>query len=230
MFQFSRSEFENAPRERLNRKRLFHCDVYLVEANDRKYVVKDYCYKLLPVKWLIGVPVIWNEHGSMARLQDTGGVPPGIHKIDRYCMAMEFVESQKISRFKDSPGCPVIIERLGKLIDEMYSLGVVHMDLRHSSNLIVTEDLRPILIDFGTAWIRRGWLFGFDPIFYIGRKMDISSVVKWKVKLCPQLADESELSAHRWAIVWSMLFFLNPTRFVRNLLPQKWRPRRPDHR
>ena len=64
------------------------------------------------------------------------------------------------------------VEQLEGAIDEMHRRGVVHLDLRHRSNVLAGEDGRPVVIDFNSALIfdlstRRGRLglrlfAGFD--------------------------------------------------------------------
>jgi predicted Ser/Thr protein kinase len=63
----------------------------------------------------------------------------------------------------------------------IHGRGVSHGDLKSKGNIIVTEDEKPCVIDFGTAFIHKP---GFHPfnnwMFDHGRRMDINAWVKHK--------------------------------------------------
>ncbi len=68
-----------------------------------------------------------------------------------------------------------------ELIEQFHVRGVSHGDLKSKSNIIVTRDQRPCVIDFGTAFIRKS---GFHPInnwlFEYSRRLDLNAWVKHK--------------------------------------------------
>jgi serine/threonine protein kinase len=58
---------------------------------------------------------------------------------------------------------------------------VSHGDLKTKGNILVTEDEKPCVIDFGTSFVKKP---GFHPLnsrlFEYGRRMDINAWVKHK--------------------------------------------------
>jgi serine/threonine protein kinase len=72
---------------------------------------------------------------------------------------------------------------LRKAVAEMHAHCVVHLDLRHRSNVLAGEDGRPILLDFASA-------VAFEPGRWPARwlmpqlaRFDISALRKWETRL-----------------------------------------------
>mgnify|MGYP001820785841 FL=1 len=67
------------------------------------------------------------------------------------------------------------------ILRSFHQRGVSHGDLKSKSNILVTENEKPCVIDFGTAFVRKP---GFHPLnnrfFEHGRRMDINAWVKHK--------------------------------------------------
>jgi RIO-like serine/threonine protein kinase len=63
----------------------------------------------------------------------------------------------------------------------IHARGVSHGDLKSKGNIMVTEDEKPCVIDFGTAFVSKP---GFHPVnnwlFEHGRRMDLNAWVKHK--------------------------------------------------
>lgn len=67
------------------------------------------------------------------------------------------------------------------LLRAIHERGVAHGDLKSKANIMVTDDGRPCVIDFGTAFVRKA---GFHPVnrrlFEHARRMDLNAYVKHK--------------------------------------------------
>lgn len=67
------------------------------------------------------------------------------------------------------------------VLRSIHARGVSHGDLKSKSNILVTAEQKPCVIDFGTAFVRRP---GFHPVnnrlFEHGRRMDLNAWVKHK--------------------------------------------------
>jgi len=72
-------------------------------------------------------------------------------------------------------------DELLAVLREIHARGVSHGDLKSKSNLLVTADQKPCVIDFGTAFVHKP---GFHPLnnrlFEHGRRMDLNAYVKHK--------------------------------------------------
>ena len=78
-----------------------------------------------------------------------------------------------------------------EILQSIHQRGVSHGDLRSKPNILVTEDEKPCVIDFGTAFLHRS---GFHPLnnwfFEYGKRLDINAWVKHKYH--GRYADASE--------------------------------------
>jgi predicted Ser/Thr protein kinase len=68
-----------------------------------------------------------------------------------------------------------------EVIRAIHARGVSHGDLKNKSNILVTDDERVCVIDFGTAFVRKrgvhlfnNWMFG------LGKRLDLNAWVKHK--------------------------------------------------
>lgn len=72
-------------------------------------------------------------------------------------------------------------DELLAVLRSIHARGVSHGDLKSKSNLLVTADQQPCVIDFGTAFVRKA---GFHPVnnwlLEHGRRMDLNAYVKHK--------------------------------------------------
>lgn len=78
-----------------------------------------------------------------------------------------------------------------EILQSIHQRGVSHGDLKSKSNILVTDDEKPCVIDFGTAFLHRS---GFHPLnnwfFEYGKRLDINAWVKHKYH--GRYADASE--------------------------------------
>ena len=78
-----------------------------------------------------------------------------------------------------------------EILQSIHERGVSHGDLKSKSNILVSGDEKPCVIDFGTAFLHRS---GFHPLsnwfFEYGRRLDINAWVKHKYH--GRYADASE--------------------------------------
>jgi serine/threonine protein kinase len=78
-----------------------------------------------------------------------------------------------------------------EILQSMHQRGVSHGDLKSKSNILVTGDEKPCVIDFGTAFLHKP---GFHPLnnwfFKYGKLLDVNAWVKHKYH--GRYADASE--------------------------------------
>jgi len=120
------------------------------------------------------------EHQAYTRLGGVSGVPKCYGLVaDRY-LVLEFVHGVA---YRDA----IIEDReawFGKLlgiIREIHDRGVSHGDLKSKSNLVMSSDGQPCVIDFGTTVIRKKGFHPFNSrMFEYARQLDINAWVKHK--------------------------------------------------
>jgi len=120
------------------------------------------------------------EYRAYRCLQGLEGVPKCFGLIDERYLALEYVPGSQYrdTVFQDREQWFVL---LLDLLNAMHARGVAHGDLKSKSNLLVTRDERPCVVDFGTAFIHKT---GFHPLnnwlFRLAKRLDINAWVKHK--------------------------------------------------
>ena len=181
--------------------------VRLIEIDGELAAVKDYIeaprwFRLFIAPWLLN-----REERALRALDETTNVPRVFARIDRYALAMEYVEGTPMDRYSLGELAPEVFEAAQKTIDAIHARGVSHCDLKRRSNLILTPHGEVVLIDFAAAIVGRRMLNPFAN--WLQREMaqvDNKSVPRLKKFVAPELlTDEDKLKLEtptvleRWA-------------------------------
>lgn len=158
-------------------------DVLLVEADLGLVVVKDFAPRAAFVRRFLGPWLLRREVRAYARLEGIPSIPRLIGWLDRTAIVLEHRPGVPLSRRLAGQVSPDFISCLEAVIAEMHRRGIVHLDLRHRSNVLAGSDGRPIVIDFASALL-------FDPSSAAGRVavrlfgfFDRRAIRKWRLKL-----------------------------------------------
>ena len=172
-------------REVLNRGNARNPDVVLVDAGDRLVVVKDFAPRAAWVRATIGRWITSREMRAYQILAGHPAVPHFLGRIDALAFAVEYRPGRHMSRRLGAELAPGFIDRLADAVREMHARGVVHLDLRHRSNVLVDAHEQPVLIDFASAVMLspRGllarWLLPWLA------RWDWEAVEKWRQRVEP---------------------------------------------
>jgi RIO-like serine/threonine protein kinase len=170
-------------------------DLNRVEVKGRSLMVKDVRGKSFFLRWTLGLWLIHKEWGIYSRLAGTQGIPQPIERIDRFAFAMEFIPGKPILREEPLP--PSFFQELERVLGGIHERGVVHMDLRHKGNILVSEKGKPFLIDFNSsfAFKEKGLLRRY--LFPLLRWVDYGGLLKLKKRVSPSLMSSDELAVLR---------------------------------
>lgn len=120
------------------------------------------------------------EYHAYQRLEGLRGVPrchgmvAGHYLVLEYIHGVPYRQAQWLDRDRWFDEFLVVLRSI-------HQRGVSHGDLKSKSNIMVTEDEKPCVIDFGTAFIQKPGLHPVNnPLFEHGRRMDINAWVKHK--------------------------------------------------
>ena len=180
----TRAEFEAAPSELLLPARggSRNPDVLLVEHAGRQVVVKDFRPRGAFICATLGRLITSREARAWQALDGHPAVPRFLGRIDACALAVEYRPGTLLSSKR--PVGPAFVPALGRAIEEMHARGVVHLDLKHRSN-VLSEDAtgRPLLIDFGSAFTFRpgSWMARF--VLPLLARIDRLALEKWRRKL-----------------------------------------------
>ena len=183
----SRPQLETLPRRTLNLGGPRNPDVYLVESPDGDaWVLKDFAGKAAWVRWTVGRWITRREGRAWSLLSDHPAVPTFVGFVDPLALLVEYRPGRRMSR-KLAGALPAhFVDELGDAVDEMHRRGVVHLDLRHRTNVLADADDRPVLIDFGSAWVFHPGSLAARLLLPLLARVDRGAVRKWREKLEPR--------------------------------------------
>ncbi|HMK77287.1 MAG TPA: RIO1 family regulatory kinase/ATPase [Thermodesulfobacteriota bacterium] len=165
-------------------------DLSQVEVAGRSLMVKDVREKHFFLRWTLGLWLIHKEWKIYSRLAGIKGVPQPVERIDRFAFAMEFVPGKPIQR--EEPISSSFFSDLEQVLREIHTRGVVHLDLRHRGNILLSEGGEPFLIDFNSsfAFKEKGFLRHY--LFPLLRRVDEGGLLKLKKRIAPALLTPKE--------------------------------------
>ena len=114
-------------------------------------VVKDFAARGRLVRATLGRWLVSHECRIHRRLEAHPAVPRLLGRVDALAFAVEHRGGVRFSRRRPWTFTPEFGDRLDACVRELHALGVVHLDLRHRSNVRAGLDGAPVLIDFGSA-------------------------------------------------------------------------------
>lgn len=120
------------------------------------------------------------EYEAYRRMEGLRGVPACHGMVDGRFLVIDYIRG---TPYREAAWADrgLWFEKFLALLKSIHGRGVSHGDLKSKSNILVTVDEQPCVIDFGTAFVSRP---GFHPLnnwlFRHARQMDINAWVKHK--------------------------------------------------
>jgi predicted Ser/Thr protein kinase len=185
MLGLTRANLAACTREVLNRGNARNPDVFLVDVGGRLAVVKDFAPRSAWVRATIGRWITSREVRAYQILEGHPAVPRFLGRIDALAFAVEYRPGRHMSRRLGAELEPGFADRVADAVREMHARGVVHLDLRHRSNVLVDANQQPVLIDFASAVMLspRGWLGHW--LLPLLARLDRKAVEKWRQRVEP---------------------------------------------
>ena len=154
-------------------------DVLLVDAAGGPVVVKDFAPRSPLVRALLAPWLQRREIRAYRALAGHPAVPRFLGAIDPLAFVVEYRPGRRMSRRLQGSVPDGFGDRLAEAVRAMHARGVVHLDLRHRSNVLVDEGGDPILIDFASALVLAP---GGALARWLGR-FDRAAVEKWRQRV-----------------------------------------------
>jgi len=130
------------------------------------------------------------EYEAYCCMDGVAGVPECYGMLDKRYLVIEFIRGTPY-REASWADRDAWFARFLDVLRSIHHRGVSHGDLKSKSNIMVTADEQPCVIDFGTAFLHKR---GFHPVnnwfFEYGKRLDINAWVKHKYH--GRYADASE--------------------------------------
>jgi predicted Ser/Thr protein kinase len=120
------------------------------------------------------------EYAANRRLHGVTGVPACYGLLAQRYLVTEFISgtAYRHASWQDRDSW---FSELLDIIQTIHARGVSHGDLKSKTNLIVGDDQKPYVIDFGTTFIYKDGFHPFNNHFFeYGKRLDINAWVKHK--------------------------------------------------
>jgi predicted Ser/Thr protein kinase len=160
-------------------------DVLLVERGGQRIVVKDFGRRPRWLRETLGRWLVRRELRAYRALAGHRFVPKLIGRVDAHAFAIEYRPGRRLSRRLVGSLPPRFLDHLEEAVRGMHASGVVHLDLRHRSNVLVDERGEPVLIDFASALCLRNDRAMGRALHRLLARLDRRALEKWRAKLQP---------------------------------------------
>ncbi len=168
-------------------------DVLLVEVEGERAIVKDYRPRGPAVRSLLGRWLLRREIRAYRALEGLPAVPRLLGVIDPLAILVEYRPGVRMSRRLAPLLRPEFVGELEAAVRALHARGVVHLDLRHRSNVMVDADGHPVLVDFASALtFRPGGIAARFLLPWLAA-IDLRAHDKWRVRLGPQSARDGSV-------------------------------------
>jgi len=192
-----------AGRRSASAARRWRSSVWTTEVGGRRFVVKDYLATCWLYRWTLARLELAREQRAYEALAGSTFVARCYGRLDRHALLFEHVDARTMT--EAGPDIrPATLERLHAAVAAMHARGVLHNDLRHRSNILVTPAGDVRLIDFASAVdVRRGWRRWFWGWLAF---LDRSAAIKWWLRYDPDGVPQGELRWYRRYLHWRRLW------------------------
>jgi predicted Ser/Thr protein kinase len=158
-------------------------DVRLVAWDGEPAVVKDFAGRAPWLRATLGRWLVARELRAYRALAGHPDVPRLLGRVGRHGFAVEHRPGRRLSRQRAAELPPDFLDRLERAVRGMHERGVVHLDLRHRSNVLVGHDGAPVLIDFASAVCLRPGRWPDRVLLRWLARVDERALAKWRRKL-----------------------------------------------
>ena len=130
-----------------------NANVYRFKKSDQDLVRKGFCFRSFLIRWSIGIFLTRREARALRKLSGVSGIPDEVKQCCAYCLRYRYMDGEtlgSVSNQKKKLPRSYFLEA-EKLLAEMHSRQIAHLDLRRGDNWIVRTDGKPGIIDFQSA-------------------------------------------------------------------------------
>ena len=178
----TRADLASATERVLNAGSKRNPDVLLVRHQGGLVVVKDFAPRGPFVRRFLGPWLARREGRAWRALAGHPAVPRWLGEVDPLAFAVEYRPGRTLFSAKRQPVPEGFLAALADALAEMHRRGVVHLDLRNRTNVLSDEQGRPVLIDFGSAFVFRPGGFATRWLLPLLAHLDRRALGKWSAK------------------------------------------------
>jgi len=191
LFCISRKDLEKTDKIYITKGNKKQADVYIVEKNGSKIVIKDYKSKNFCIRTL-GIILSYIEFKNYKKVNREFDCFPKVYCMpDRYSIAIEYIDGNTINIAEEDEHYCFVIEKIQHCLREMHSKNIFHLDLRKKGNIII-KDSNIYFIDLTSMLVlsHANPLIILKPLLSL---IDNSCILKWKLYICPEKLSKSDI-------------------------------------
>jgi len=168
--------------------------VYRVTDGGVKAVVKDFSRLGFFYRHTAGRFLVWRESKAYRHLRGIDGTPKLFRVIDGLALVIEEIRGRSLENaYRDITLSASFFNEMEALVNRFHERGIAHCDLKKEANVLLGEDGRPYIIDWGAAIFEREFRFHpLDRIFQRFLKDDLMAVTKLKLAHIPETVSRAE--------------------------------------
>ncbi len=176
----------------LNKGNFGNADVYRFEFPDKDLclTVKDFSHCSWFIRQTFAKALAKRECNFLNLLQDIPGIVGKATMLSSVSFCFPFIKGQDLSS-RNQAGIKTpesFFIEFEQMVRSIHTRRVVHLDVRNLGNVICSEDGKPYLIDFQSAFSTK---IMFPPLRRLLEKSDLSGVYKcWKGACSTPLPEE----------------------------------------
>lgn len=136
----------------LNRGGFANADVLWIDQGGRSLIVKDWGQRTRWVRLLLAPLLVRHEAAMLERASGLPGVPRPLGRVGRLALAMEHLPGVPLARRSHAHSLPpAFFDALDGIVEGLALRGLYYLDLASPSNVLVSPDGAPALVDLGSA-------------------------------------------------------------------------------
>lgn len=168
-------------------------DVYMHEHGEDSYIVKTFASHPSFIRNTIGRFLISREFKALKKLLPCVGTCSDVIRVGSFTLSYRYIEGKNLSSWsrRNNTIHKDFFVKLEAAVKEMHSYGIVHLDLRTGSNVIISDDGNPLILDF-QSYLTLGMIPGNSLKNFL-KQVDLSGVYKYWAKMSPETLDPSKL-------------------------------------
>lgn len=159
---FTRADLARAEVKLQRNGRLFNARVTKVTLDGKTWTVKDFSDRPFFVRWVARF-LLGRELKALNRLKGIDGFADEAFRMDGDSMAVSYIDGRILLSVPKEEITPAFLEQLEAVTRRMHDAGIVHLDIRSMSNVVMRPDGSPAIIDFQAAlctdamprWLKR---------------------------------------------------------------------------
>lgn len=176
----------------IHRGRFANAHVYRYRKGALDLIVKDFSHCPWWIRLSAAPYFVHRELRTLDRLRGLPGIASRRFQLSAIALAYPFMPGQPLSAVRRAAGTlPASFFRsLETLVLKMHERGIVHLDMRNLSNVLVGTDGRPYLIDFQSAIDLHGLPNLLSTVL---ESVDLSGVYKGWLRVGAEPLDQARL-------------------------------------